>query len=55
MADTSFASGTGGPASFHNNGRVSAGIVQQGAGHAARDLYNGKFSVFVLHTPPMTS
>ena len=28
--------------SFHNNGQLSAGIVQQGTGNAGRDLYNGK-------------
>ena len=27
---------------FYNDRRLSAGIVQQGTGNAARDLYNGK-------------
>lgn len=50
MADTSTATRHD---SFHNNGRLSAGIVQQGTGHAGRDLYNGKPSLSYYTASPI--
>lgn len=34
--------------SFHNIGPVSTGIVQQGVGNAARDIYNASGSARVI-------
>jgi hypothetical protein len=34
---------------FHNYRRVSADVVQQGTGNAARDLYNGKSPARLLY------
>lgn len=47
MEHTSTVPATQHDSSFHNNGQLSAGVVQQGTGNAGRDLYSGKSFTFL--------